>query len=87
MYSTLSVTRKPAIVERFNRTMKQIMWKYYIENQTDKWIDVLPDIVDLCNNRFHHALQMTPTQARLEDNRTTVSNYMSSKSDFYMKFG
>ena len=28
--------RRAAIVERLNRTLKNIMWKYFIENNTDE---------------------------------------------------
>ena len=37
---------KSSVVERWNRTMKNIMWKYYTANKTQKYIDVLPTMVE-----------------------------------------
>ena len=37
-YSTL----KPSVVERFNRTLKNNMWKMFTLNGNYKWIDELP---------------------------------------------
>ena len=37
IYSTKSIVRKPAIVERFNRTFKEYMWKYFAEKNTLVW--------------------------------------------------
>ena len=36
---------KKAAVDRFNRTLKTAMWKYFCTNGTYKWIDVLEDLV------------------------------------------
>ena len=84
-YSTSAVDRKPAIVERFNRTMKEIMWKYFAEKHTNVWYNILDDIVNLYNNRFHHTLGMTPADARETKNADAVADEMSAKSDFYSR--
>ena len=39
-FSTLS-DKKAAVVERFNRTLKTSMWKYFYSKGTYKWIDVI----------------------------------------------
>ena len=43
LYSTENEV-KSSIVERWNRTMKNIMLKYFTANNTQKYIDVLPSI-------------------------------------------
>ena len=40
LYSTEN-DEKSSVVERWNRTMKNIMWKYFTANNTQKYIDVL----------------------------------------------
>ena len=45
LYSTEN-EEKSSVVERWNRTMKNIMWKYFTANSTQKYIDVLPSMVD-----------------------------------------
>ncbi|KAL6417433.1 hypothetical protein ACFW04_011219 [Cataglyphis niger] len=51
-YSTYSVM-KASIVERFNRTLKNSMWKYFTLNGTYKWIGELPRLVKEYNARKH----------------------------------
>ena len=40
-YFSTNSERKAAIVERFNRTLKTSMWKYFYSKETHTWIDVL----------------------------------------------
>ncbi|XP_070162568.1 uncharacterized protein [Polyergus mexicanus] len=58
-YSTYSVM-KASIVERFNRTLKNFMWKYFTLNGTYKWIDELPRLVEEYNTRKHRTISMRP---------------------------
>ena len=52
LYSTEN-EEKSSIVERWNRTMKNIMWKYFTANNTQQYIDVLPSMVEKYNNKYH----------------------------------
>ena len=55
---------KSSIVERRNRTMKNIMWKYFTANNTQKYINVLPRMVDKYNSTYHRSIKLTPSDAR-----------------------
>ena len=44
LYSTEN-EEKSSIAERWVRTIKEKMWKYFTDNNTYKYIDVLPDLV------------------------------------------
>jgi hypothetical protein len=59
---------KAAIVERFNRTIKQKVWKYMTHKDTDRYIDILQDMVHSYNNTYHRSIKMTPTEASLPEN-------------------
>ena len=50
LYSTENEDES-SIVERWNRTMKNIMWKYFTVNNTQKYVDVLPRMVEMYNNQ------------------------------------
>ncbi|XP_070169341.1 uncharacterized protein [Polyergus mexicanus] len=52
-YSTYSVL-KASVVERFNCTLKNDMWKMLTLNGTYKWVDPLPRLVSVYNARKHH---------------------------------
>ena len=47
-YSTEN-EEKSSIVERWNRMMKSIMWKYFTANNAQKYIDILPSMVETYN--------------------------------------
>ena len=41
--------------------MKNIMWKYFTANSTQKYIDVLPSMVEKYNSTYHHLIKLTPS--------------------------
>ena len=67
LYSTES-DEKSSIVERWNRTMKNIMWKYFTPNNTQNYIDVLPSMLEKYNNTYHRPIKLTPSDARNLEN-------------------
>ena len=44
---------KASIVERFNRTLKTKVWKYFTANNTLKYIDILQKLVKSYNHSRH----------------------------------
>ena len=52
IYSTEN-EEKSAVVERWNRTMKERMFKNFSANSTKRYIDVLDALVQQYNNRRH----------------------------------
>jgi hypothetical protein len=54
---------KSAVVERFNRTLKTIMWKRFTAENTRNWIDMLDKLLFQYNNKKHSTIKMTPTEA------------------------
>jgi hypothetical protein len=63
---------KSCTVERWNRTMKQIMFKYFIANNTYRYIDVIQDMVDHYNNSKHTSIKMKPVLASIPENESTM---------------
>ena len=52
-------------VERFNRTLKNLMFKYMTHENTDRYIDALPFLVHTYNHRKHRMIGMSPAEAEL----------------------
>ena len=48
------------MVERFNRTLKTMMWKYFYSNGTYNWVDVLDHLVENYNHTKHRSILMKP---------------------------
>ena len=58
LYSTEN-EEKSCVIERFNRTIKKKMFKYFSANNTRKYVDVLDLLVDQYNNAIHSSIKMT----------------------------
>jgi len=51
---------KASVVKRFNRTLKNDMWKMFTLNRNYKWIDLLSRLVWNYNARKHRTIGMWP---------------------------
>ena len=78
LFSTENDDIKACIVERFNRTLKTRMWKYFTAEKTKRYLDVLADLIDGYNNTFHSSIKMTPNQVN-KDNEHHVWNTLYGK--------
>ena len=45
------------MIERFNRNIKEKMFKYFSINNTRKYVDVLDLLVDQYNNTIHSSIK------------------------------
>ena len=68
---------KCAVVERFNRTIKERIWKYFTKYRTHRYINVLADIVNGYNNSKHRTIGQTPASI----NSTTKVKSHSLRND------
>jgi len=71
LYSTENA-EKSSVVERWNRTMKQTIFKYFTAANTNKYTDVLDDFVERYNNTRHSSIKMTPVEASKKENEVRV---------------
>ena len=78
LYSTEN-EEKCSVVERWNRTIKTKLWKYFTANHTHKYIDVLDALIEKYNNTFNRAIGMTPTEARKPSNHGAVFRHLYFK--------
>ena len=51
---------KSSIVERWNRTIKRNMWKYFSANNTMNYIVILPNLIKKYTNTYHRSIKCTP---------------------------
>lgn len=64
--------QKAAHVERFNRTLKRLMYMHMTHRGNSRYIDKLPEILSSYNNRVHSSINMAPNLADLSKNRSRV---------------
>ena len=55
-FFTTNSELKVGVVERFNRTLKTSMWKYFTAKNNRVYIDILQDIVRGYNNSYHRSI-------------------------------
>ena len=75
MYSTYGES-KSAVVERFIRTLKDLMTKEFTESNTRDWVKLLPKVLNVYNKRYHRSIKMSPMDASNPDNEALVYTNM-----------
>ena len=66
LYSTQG---KAWIVERWNRTLKDMMFLEFSVQGNYKWVDILPALLNRYNNRYHRSIGMKPADVTKRDER------------------
>ena len=69
LYST---ENKKKTCEKFTRTIKEKIFKYFSANNTRKYVDVLELLVDQYNNTIHSSIKITPMEASRIENENKV---------------
>ena len=65
-YSTFSNV-KAAVVERFNRTLKERMWRRFTAEGTRRWTLMLADLLRDYNNTKHRTIGMKPKDVKKDN--------------------
>ena len=60
------------MIGRFNRTIKEKMFKYFSANNTSKFVDILDLLVDQYNNTITSSITMTPKEASRKKNENKM---------------
>ena len=68
-----------AFVERFNRSLQLLTYKYMTQNETYRYIDVLPKLMETYNNRVHRMIGLTPKEGEEEENHSIIRDANEKK--------
>jgi len=71
IFYTTKGEKKASVVERFNKTMKGRMWRYFTGKNTLKYIDILQRLVHSYNNTVHKSTGIKPVDVNA-DNESDV---------------
>ena len=61
-FTTENEDIKASIVERFNRTLKSKLWRYFTRHDRLSYMDVLDSMVDVYNRTPHRSIGMAPNE-------------------------
>ena len=82
-FTTENEDIKASLVERFNRTLKSKLWRYFTKNDTLSYLTVLQDIVDTYNHTPHRSIGMAPVDVNDKTlGRVWLRLYGDSPSDY-----
>lgn len=70
---------KACIVERFNRTLKARMWRYFTFSNSYKYIDILQQLVDGYNCTRHSSIRMKPVEVKIENQQQALDALYGKK--------
>ena len=57
IYYTFS-NLKAIFIERFNRSLRELMMKSFVKNNNTVWYNIVPNLIKTYNNRYHHTIKM-----------------------------
>ena len=69
---------KAVIIERFNKSLGELMMKSFVKNDNTVWYNILPELIKTYNNRYHSTIKMKPKNVNKSNEKhikNTVYNY------------
>jgi len=82
-YTSENEDLKASVVERFNRTLKSKMYRYFTHKNTRRYVDALDDMLHSYNNTHHSSIGMTPTEVDVENEDLVRKRLYPSKPKSY----
>ena len=78
---------KSVIIERFNRSLRELMMKHFTKNNNTVWYNILPKLIKTYNNRYHSTIKMAPIQVNKSNEKYIKENiYTHDKTSKDPKF-
>ena len=78
---------KAVVIERFNRSLRELMMKHFTKNNNTVWYNILPKLIKTYNNRYHSTIKMKPIQVNKNNEKYIKENiYTYNKTTKNPKF-
>ena len=89
LYSTNDSEIKSSVVERFNKTFKNMMYKKFTENNNTIFYNILDELVNNYNNKYHSTIKMTPIEGskKINEKKKNIYNFEKTKKPGKFKIG
>ena len=65
---------KSVVIERFNRSLRELMIKEFTKNNNTIWYDILPKLIRIYNNRYHSTIKMKPIEVNKSNEKNIKEN-------------
>ena len=83
-YSTYS-TMKASICERFNRTLKTLMWKEFSLQGNHKWLHLIQKLLNIYNNTKHRTIKIKPSEVNIKNEKQILKDIYTVKPKEILK--
>ena len=60
---------KAIVIERFNRSLRELMMKEFVKNNNTVWYNILPKLIKFDNNRYHNTIKDKPINIDKSDEK------------------
>ena len=78
---------KAVIIERFNRSLRELMMKEFVKNNNTVYYNILPKLIKIYNNRYHSTIKMSPIKVNKNNEKYIKENiYTYNKTSKIPKF-
>ena len=78
---------KAVVIERFNRSLRELMMKEFVKNNNTIWYNILPKLIKIYNNRYHSTIKMKPIEVNKSNEKYIKENiYTYDKTSKNPKF-
>ena len=78
---------KAAVIERFNKSLRDLMMKEFIKNNNTVWYNILPKLIKIYNNRYHSTIKRAPIEVNKNNEKYIKENiYTYNKTSKNPKF-
>ena len=74
IYHTYS-NLKAIIIERFNRSLRELMMKSFVKNNNTVWYNILPELIKTYNNRYHRTIKIKPIDVNKTNEKYIKNNF------------
>ena len=65
---------KAVVIERFNRSLRELMMKEFVKNNNTLWYNILPKLIKIYNNRYHCTIKMKPIEVNKNNEKYIKEN-------------
>ena len=74
---------KVVIIERFNRSLRELMMKEFVKNNNTVYYNILPKLIKIYNNRYHSTIKMSPIKVD-KNNEKYIKENIQQRSYFVL---
>ena len=78
---------KAVVIERFNRSLRELMMKEFVKNNNTIWYNILSKLIKIYNNRFHSTIKMKSVEVNKSNEKYVKENiYTYDKTTKILRF-